>query len=766
MSCKADRIAVSRRGRLARVLLLGLIPGSAAVGGVVENKVPDRYTPVAYDQQHITAGLLADRMKVNLEQRLLKVDEKALVDGFIHRPGSHAWIGEHAGKFLHAAAATYAYTHDERLKALMDRIANTLIDAQLPDGYLGTYTDDQRWTSWDVWSHKYDLIGLLAWYDVTHDERALTCCKKIGDLLCATFGDDKKDLSDSGTQDGMAPTSVLEPMCYLYRHTGEKKYLDFCYYITRNIEQHSKVISSLTSGKRIDQTSNAKAYEMMSNLVGLVELYRLTGDEAFLTPAVKGWESVVKDHLYISGTTSAFEHFRGPNDLPGGSPDNVGEGCVTVTWEQLNLSLLKLTGEAKYADQLERTIYNALLAAQNAENGDICYFTPLVGPKPYVHSICCCLSSEPRGIALIPQAVYGVADNAIVVNLYAPGAATFTVTASDQKPVTVKVTNETDFPRGGQIKLTFAPSREVPFDVLLRRPAWSEKEPNTYERVTIDPAKSKEYGMTLDLTPRVVGGGQSYPTSFAIERGPEVLAFDPGVNPDIKIPTSATVTDPSSVQLADGGYTFRGLVSVPDVAHGQITPAETRIKLVSYADATMPIVWLPTKDHLATGPLPVTFGGVESQSRPKQHQPWMPDQGAFTDLRADTYRTTYNRRKVDQDWYAIDLPKPATVSRVVFTQGPINPDGGWFDASGGKPRIEVKSAAKPNAWTTLATLETYPATTATDAKGLVAGQVFVVAVPTATEVTAIRIVGKPAEGNNPKTAYTTCAELAAYAEGK
>ena len=103
----------------------------------------------------------------------------------------------------------------------------------------------------------------------------------------------------------MASTSVLEPMCYLYRHTGEKKYLDFCYYITRNIDQHSKVISALTAGKRVEEVADSKAYEMLSNLVGLVELYRLTGDEKFLTPATNAWADIVKDHLYLSGTTSA-----------------------------------------------------------------------------------------------------------------------------------------------------------------------------------------------------------------------------------------------------------------------------------------------------------------------------------------------------------------------------------------------------------------------------------------------------------------------------
>jgi hypothetical protein len=159
----------------------------------------------------------------------------------------------------------------------------------------------------------------------------------------------------------------------------------------------------------------------------------------------------------------------------------------------------------------------------------------------------------------------------------------------------------------------------------------------------------------------------------------------------------------------------------------------------------------------------VTLGGTEGQSRPKQHPVWMPDQGAMTDLRSDTYRTTYNRKKADEDWYSVELKGPATIRRVVLTQGPVQWDGGWFDSSSGKPKIEVKTSASSD-WKTASTLESYPSTTATDAKGLSAGQTFEAKLDTPVEATAIRIVGKPAEGKNPKTAFTSCAELAAYSD--
>ena len=86
---------------------------------------------------------------------------------------------------------------------------------------------------------------------------------------------------------------------------------------------------------------------MMSNLVGLVELYRVTGEEQFLKPTVTAWQDIASKRLYATGTTSAHEHFRDDFDLPGEEKDQVGEGCATVTWLQLTWQLLRITGEAE-----------------------------------------------------------------------------------------------------------------------------------------------------------------------------------------------------------------------------------------------------------------------------------------------------------------------------------------------------------------------------------------------------------------------------------
>jgi hypothetical protein len=144
-------------------------------------------------------GYVGQRLDRNLQGILLHRDENMLLDPFRHRKtAGQAWAGEHVGKWLSAASMMYAYSHDPAILAKLRRVSAELVAMQLDDGYLGTYVEKDRWTSWDVWVHKYNLIGLLAYWHVTGDESALKGAKGIGDLLAATFGPGKRDIIASG----------------------------------------------------------------------------------------------------------------------------------------------------------------------------------------------------------------------------------------------------------------------------------------------------------------------------------------------------------------------------------------------------------------------------------------------------------------------------------------------------------------------------------------------------------------------------------------
>jgi DUF1680 family protein len=518
-------------------LLACILPALAAPATpVVPDKIADKFTPAPFAAQRME-GILADRMKVNLELRLLRVNEPGILDPFRHRPGPQEWAGEHAGKFLHAAANTWLYTSDERLKTLMDRVAHELIATQLPDGYLGTYTDDKRWTSWDVWVHKYNLIGLISYYQATGYGPALDTSRKIGDLLVRTFGagPGQLDIIASGTHVGMAATSVLEPMVNLYRFTGDRKYLDFCEYLVRSWGQPNgpKIIASVNSSGSVFKTANAKAYEMMSNLVGLAELYRLTGNPLYLKTVEVAWKDIADHHLYIDGTTSASEHFTDDAVLPGEESSNVGEGCATVTFLQLTWQLLRLTGGVQYAEELERTVYNALLGAQDARTGNICYFTPLNGKKSATPGINCCVSSEPRGISMIPQLTWGALGDGAAVLLYVPGTVKL-----ETKAGLVTLESKTTYPIDGSVELTIRPSRPSRFPLFLRVPAWTTRyrangiagTPGQFLTIDREWKSGDTVRIEMDMTERLVPGGSSYPYNVAVVRGPQVLAIEETLN--------------------------------------------------------------------------------------------------------------------------------------------------------------------------------------------------------------------------------------------
>jgi DUF1680 family protein len=515
---------------------------------VIPNKIPDRYIPAYYQK---IGGLLGYRMDINLEKRLLQIDSATLLSGFKKRPGSQTWIGEHVGKFLFSATKTYAYTHDLRIKHLMDDMVQKYIACQMPDGYLGTYLLKDRWTEWDVWAHKYAIIGLLNYYWVTGYKPALETAEKAADLICRTFGDEqgKRDLMTAGEHNGLAPGSILEPMIDLYRYTGDQRYLDFCRYIFRAYEQPGgpKIISQLEKYSDVTKVGDAKAYEMLSCFLGILKYYKLTGEEKYLKLLQTAWTDITLHRLYITGTSSDHEIFMPPGILKAGNENNMGEGCVTVTWIQFNLQLLQITGDPKYAEELERSAYNHLLAAENPQTGCVSYYTALQGAKPYRcdQGFSCCLSSIPRGISLIPEMMGGKINNVFTVLLYENGEATENIEDKANSKIKLYIKAVTKFPLNGQVDFVVIPSKAATFTLNFRVPEWSEN-------FTAKVGNQKYYGkkghllsinrkwnaedhinISFDMPLQVIPGGISYPNSVAFKRGPQILAIDQGINPGL-----------------------------------------------------------------------------------------------------------------------------------------------------------------------------------------------------------------------------------------
>jgi DUF1680 family protein len=765
---------------LALTSVAAMLQAASPVPDKVLCAIPDRQDFQLPDRVQLT-GWMGARIAGNEANRLVKIDPARLLEGYRKRPGRQAWDGEHVGKWLHAATLAWVNTGDLTLREKLDYTAAELCRCQLADGYLGTYREQDRWTEWDVWSHKYNLIGLLTYMRYTGNLEPLVACQRMGDLLCRTFGDEpgKRDIIKNGWHVGMAPSSVLEAMVLLYRFTGESRYLDFCKYLLRSWEQPKgpHIISTLLSAKRVDKVGNGKAYEMLSCLNGALEYYRTVGgDRQLLEACLNAWEDIVAKRLYLTGGASYGELFHDDFDLP--NVANVGETCVTTTWIQFNAQLLRLTGEARFAEQLERVLLNQLFGAQRPDCAAWGYYVQMEGQKPYSDSLDghCCLSSGPRGVALIPTFAASTDADGVVVNLYEAGTANLTL----RDGTAVSLVTETMYPSDGRIQMAVNPAAPKPFAVKLRVPAWcsstslqvngkeTDAQPGAdgYAAIKRSWKTGDKIELNFELESRVLTGDHKNAGKVAILFGPLVLAADEALlpdqiqnlagvviaSPDLKALGVTPESAPAKFKHWPGAQVFR--IQTQERKTGK----PVSIPLVPFAEAggngSRYKIWLTLP---RMGPYNLLLDGVESRSREGNLANSINDddlQGAVV---------TYDGTSAQEDWYQVALASPITFRTFTFVHGTVFHNGGWFDVSVGKPKVQVRRE-KDGAWETIGELTDYPATTATKKAGLKPGQCFTLRLPEPIQAVAVRVTGTPATGNGRQQAFSSCAELQAFSE--
>jgi len=396
--------------------------------------VPDKWQPFQTIKEH---GLLGERIDLWRNKRLWYVQNSDfLLEGFETRPGKHEWQGEHVGKWLHAATLGYEVTKDEKLKKALDKTVERLLDTQLPNGYMGTYDEGQRFyvftdapKGWDIWTHRYNLYGLLTYEKFHPNKRVIDACKKIGDLLIDTYGEGKADITKYGTRQGISSTTLLESVVMLYERTSDAKYLKFAEQIVVWSEQNPglRLMDAMLKKESVVNSGDGKAYQLMANLLGYLRLYQNTGNNKYLQTVLNGWEQIQEKHVLVTGgpwtrkmayngnkecfaKTDAFE----PNDI-------VIENCCTVTWIQLNLQLSGFTGQVKYMEEAEKTMFNHFFGGQHSDGIDWCYYTkPNEVSPPYVSTMHCCASSGPRALEMFSAHMIGSLDNNVSINHFSP----------------------------------------------------------------------------------------------------------------------------------------------------------------------------------------------------------------------------------------------------------------------------------------------------------------------------------------------------------
>lgn len=519
-------------------------------------------------------GLLGDRFEASRINRLHPYEEDFLLFPYHQhlpigydnplrpRPEIHGdWQGEFIGHWIDAAVLTAWNTHDDILNLKIDRIVSDWISTQEPSGYLGVYDEIDRWRSWDVLVLARGIMGLLSYFTYTHNEIAINAAIKIADYILSEFGPGRRFLHSVGpdyevdpepntpryNDQGMASSSILEPIVWLYLLIGDQRYLEFGKWLV-DIDWESPggahILSSLFLGQGVAGIANGKANEMLMCLNGLVDLYRATSEQRYLDAVLIAWNDIVAHHLYITGSASTREFFTKDYVLQNEGIYRLCENCVAMEWMYLNFKLGRLLGESRFYDLAERTLYNHFLGAQSPDGRGWAYYTGLRDSKRYRWHIDpeCCPSRGIRGLAITTQEVFHTSDDGLYINLYESAVAQISL---PRKGFLV-VDQKSDFPFDGDIGIELKPESPMEFCLYLRVPGWcrdwqvsingkqySENvNPMGYICIKRIWNPNDVIRIILQQPVRSIGDNLGNFGRFAIMRGPLVYAMDTGYLPE------------------------------------------------------------------------------------------------------------------------------------------------------------------------------------------------------------------------------------------
>ncbi|MDR2168838.1 MAG: glycoside hydrolase family 127 protein [Planctomycetaceae bacterium] len=500
-------------------------------------------------------------------------------------------LGEMWGKLVRSGSLLYRYNGDSELKTILDAAVADALSTQRPNGSISCVPPEKQPEISDLWERKYVLIGLQDYYEyVDQKPEVLESLKRQVDCLISQLGKPpKKSILDIGWSHGnhgknhIESSTLLEPVVRLYKMTGEKRYLDFADYI---ISEGGCLESNLFEAayKNVPPYKMCKiypkAYDMLSLFEGLVEFYRCTGDAYHKQCALNLFENVRKYEITVIGNSGADQPYH--PTVFGEAFDNTAaeqtnpnikrmmETCTGVTWMKYCSHLLRLEGEQKYTDEIEKYIYNGLIGAMKPDGKGFSYVNLLNGVKTNdngwgwhfnqknggkLHVTCCSLNG-PEGLAYVPFIAVMYEPNpqnpAYVINLY--NAATVKTKTPKDNQLTLEII--TDFPKNGNVKIKVNIKTPEKFTIKLKIPTWSENTkiqlPNNSQS---QPASGKfatikrqwqpddEIILTLDMRCKLLDAPKdgSTPNSDkykALRYGPLILCRNSEVDPDYNKPVS------------------------------------------------------------------------------------------------------------------------------------------------------------------------------------------------------------------------------------
>lgn len=401
--------------------------------------------------------------------------------------------GEHEGFFfddsdVYKALEGLAYSliqhPDPVLEAKCDEWIDKIAGAQQEDGYINTFftlpCPIERWTDMDkheLYCTGHMIEAAIAYYHATGKTKLLDVATRMVDHAMTVMG--------PGLRHWVPGHEEIElALVKLYRETGNKKYLDFADWLLdqrgHGYGVYGDPLEPVDDGTRLYYQDNVPVREItdivghavraMYLYCGMADVASFTGDKGYMEALDRVWEDVVLRNMYVTGgigSSYANEGFTEDYDLP--NLEAYCETCASIGMILWNSRMNRLTGDVRYADVMERTLYNAALAGMSLSGDRFFYVNPLESKGTHHRKAwfgcACCPSNMCRFLPSVGGYIYSVEGKNVYANLYIGGTATFNV---DGKPVTLK--QETDYPWDGTVCMTVASDSRA--RIMLRIPGW------------------------------------------------------------------------------------------------------------------------------------------------------------------------------------------------------------------------------------------------------------------------------------------------------
>jgi len=452
--------------------------------------------PLPLDAVNLADGFWEPRRRINHEVTLPSqcrhLEETGRLDNFRRASGKTG--GEYQGiyfndsdvyKWLEAASWALAEHTDPGLQRMVDAAITEVEDAQRPDGYLNTYFTferaAERWTNFDL--HEMYCAGHLfqaavAHFRATGSRRLLDVATRFADHICDTFGPEegKRQAVDGHEEVEMA-------LVELFRVTGEKRYLEGARYFVdarghgmlgSPYGQHDPSYSQDHEPLRDQSEVVGHAVRAMYFYSGAADVYAETGEPALVEALERLWANTTTRRMYVSGGLGSRyegEAFGKDFELP--NERAYTETCAAIGSVMWNWRMLGLEAEAKYADLIEHTLYNAVLPGVSLDGQHYFYQNPLADDGSHRRQpwfgCACCPPNVARLLASLPGYFYGASEDAVWVHLYAESAATVELDGER----TIRLRQRTRYPWDGGVEIDVEAEGE--FTVMLRIPAWCEE---------------------------------------------------------------------------------------------------------------------------------------------------------------------------------------------------------------------------------------------------------------------------------------------------